>query len=392
VVAVEASPTGQAEDASGNDMESIGLTQDGALVREAQGGNRVAFAQLVQTYDQAVLRLALRLTGSESDALDIHLEAFLKVYKKLDDFRFECSFATWIYRIVTNVCLDHLRKNRIRKRNGAIELNDDDALNQLSDDRPGNSTEQQLLGGELSAQILRALKRLTPCERIVFDLKHFHGLTLRNVSEILNTSEGSVKAIFFRATRKLRFQLSRYTERRRPSMKQCCDKGVNQGQKAKRCLVTTTLAANEDNPMSELGPATPDRIVIMEGNGLLQMTLQQLFSSEGYEVDLVPDGLVGLEMLRQRPPSAVIVDLQHPGPSSYDLCKKIANLIPGLPLVILGASSDVAEKVLLLETGADDYVTAPFNSLELVARLRAIIRRAPRIGLEDSCPDKAGCL
>jgi RNA polymerase sigma-70 factor (ECF subfamily) len=63
-------------------MESIGFIQDGSLVRKAQGGDQAAFAQLVRTYDQAVLRLALRLTGSESDAQDIHQEAFLKVYKK----------------------------------------------------------------------------------------------------------------------------------------------------------------------------------------------------------------------------------------------------------------------------------------------------------------------
>jgi RNA polymerase sigma-70 factor, ECF subfamily len=372
-------------------MESIGFIQDGALVREAQGGNQAAFAQLVQTYDQAVLRLALRLTGSESDAQDIHQEAFLKVYKKLDGFRFECSFATWIYRIVTNVCLDHLRRNRVRKRNDAIEVHDDDVLNQLSDARPGNNPEQQLLGRELHVQILRALKRLTPRERMVFDLKHFHGLTLRNVSEILNTSEASVKTSFFRATRKLRFQLSRYTEKKRSSLKQCCDKGVNQGQKAKSRVVTTTLAATVNNPISELRPATRDRILIVEADGALQKFLRELFSRGGYEVDLVPDGLAGLEMLRQRRPLAVIVGLQHPGPSGYDLCKRIAKLIPGLPVVILGECSEVAEKVLLLETGADDYVTIPFSSRELVARLRALIRCTSRVGLESLYLDEAGC-
>jgi RNA polymerase sigma-70 factor, ECF subfamily len=205
-------------------MESLGYIQDGSLVREAQGGSKAAFGQLVHTYDQAVLRLALRLTGSQSDAQDIHQEAFLRVYKKLDGFRFECSFATWIYRIVTNICLDHLRRNQARKRNGTIEVNDDDLLNELSDDRPGNNPERQLLDQELSAQILRALKRLTPRERMVFDLKHFQGLTLRSVSEILNSSEGSVKMTFFRATQRLRFQLGRYTKRNRSSMKQCCNK------------------------------------------------------------------------------------------------------------------------------------------------------------------------
>lgn len=204
-------------------MESIGDIQEISLVREAQGGNQAAFTQLVHTYDQAVLRLALRLTGSQSDAQDIHQEAFIKAYKKLGGFRFECSFATWIYRVVTNVCLDHLRRNKARKRNGAIEVSDDDLLNGLPDNRPGNSPEQQLLDRELSAQIRRAMKRLTPRERMVIELKHFHGLKLRSVSEILNTSEGSVKMTFFRATRKLRFQLDRYTRTNRSSIKQYSD-------------------------------------------------------------------------------------------------------------------------------------------------------------------------
>jgi RNA polymerase sigma-70 factor (ECF subfamily) len=372
-------------------MENIGYIQDGSLVREAQGGNQAAFTQLVHTYDQAVLRLALRLTGSQSDAQDIHQEAFIKAYKKLNGFRFECSFATWIYRIVTNVCLDHLRRNQARKRNGAIEVSNDDLLNQLPDDRPGNNPEQQLLDRELSAQIRRAMKRLTPRERMVFDLKHFHGLTLRGVSEILNIPEGSVKMIFYRATRKLRFQLDRYTRRSKSSIKQCSDNGVNQRQKAERLVITTPLAATVNTPMPELRPATPDRLLIIGNNDALQKTLQALFSSEGYEVDLVSDDVAGLQMLHQRRPSAVIIDLRPPGPLGCDLCRTIANLMPGLPVVILSASSEVAEKVLLLEAGADDYVTIPFSSRELVARLRAFIRRASRVGLESLYFDQAGC-
>ena len=206
-------------------MESIDCIQDCCLVREAQGGNQAAFEQLVQVYDQAVLRLALRITGSESDAQDIHQEAFLKIYKKLDGFRFECSFSTWIYRIVTNVCLDHLRRSRARRKSSAIEV-DDNLLDQVSDDRPANNPERQLLDQELSAQILRALRRLTPRERVVFDLRHFQGLRLRRVSEILNASEASVKMTFFRATRKLRFQLGKYTRKR--SCSKQSNHGVNQ--------------------------------------------------------------------------------------------------------------------------------------------------------------------
>jgi DNA-binding response OmpR family regulator len=121
-----------------------------------------------------------------------------------------------------------------------------------------------------------------------------------------------------------------------------------------------------------------DRIVVIEHDGALQKILERLFSSEGYEVDVVPGGTAGLELLRQRPPSVVILDLPYPESAGCDLCRTIANLLPGLPLVILSASSDVADKALLLETGADDYVTIPFNPRELVERLRVLRRRAPR--------------
>jgi DNA-binding response OmpR family regulator len=151
----------------------------------------------------------------------------------------------------------------------------------------------------------------------------------------------------------------------------------------KEKLVAIATFGTLNAPVSGLRPATMDRILVIEDDGALRKVLWRLFSSQGYEVDVVPDGAAGLEMLGQRPPSAVIVDLQHPGSSGCDLCKKIANLIPGLPLVILSASSDVAHKVLLLEMGADDYVTIPFSPRELVARLRASIRRALRLSPED---------
>src|SRR5574341_1327097 len=85
------------------------------LVLEAQNGSRVAFEELVRKYDQSVLRMALNLVRSDEDARDIYQEAFLRVYRNLGRFRFECSFYTWIYRIVTNACLDHLRRKSARK-------------------------------------------------------------------------------------------------------------------------------------------------------------------------------------------------------------------------------------------------------------------------------------
>jgi DNA-binding response OmpR family regulator len=147
-------------------------------------------------------------------------------------------------------------------------------------------------------------------------------------------------------------------------------------------MAVTTLAATSNTPISELRSASMERILVIEGDGALRKILRRLLSSEGYEVDVVPDVICGLEKLRQGVPAAVVLDLPRPGSSGRDLCKKLADLIRGLPLVILSGSSDVADKVLLPEMGADDYVTVPFSPRELVARLRALIRRASRVSPE----------
>jgi RNA polymerase sigma-70 factor (ECF subfamily) len=185
---------------------------DTMLIREAQRGNRVAFEDLVRHYDQAVLRLAFHLTGSESDAQDIYQEAFLKAYRNVGSFRFECSFYTWIYRIVTNLCLDHLRKKQVRKEDANVATDSSgeeyDLLAQVPDKRAGANPERDLMRRELGGRINRALERLTPRERMVFELKHYHGMKLRTVGEILNTTEETAKNTLFRATQKLRGSLA----------------------------------------------------------------------------------------------------------------------------------------------------------------------------------------
>ena len=116
---------------------------DTELIREAQRGNHAAFEELVRQYDGAVLRLAYHLTRSEQDAQDIYQEAFLKAYRNINNFRFECSFYTWIYRIVTNLCLDLLRKRQVRKEDSAVATDSEggtyDLLDQVADQRSGAS-------------------------------------------------------------------------------------------------------------------------------------------------------------------------------------------------------------------------------------------------------------
>ena len=185
---------------------------DAELIREAQRGNRAAFEELVRQYDQTVLRLALHLTGSEHEAKDIYQEAFLKAYRNLGSFRFESSFYTWIYRIVTNLCLDHLRRKQVRKEDSPVIRDEDgkevDLLAQVADERPSASPERDLMRRELAARIAKALNKLTPRERIVFEMKHYEGLRLRTIGEALNTTEETAKNTLFRATQKLRAALA----------------------------------------------------------------------------------------------------------------------------------------------------------------------------------------
>src|SRR3954447_1456433 len=205
---------------SSNNISSRGLmvgqsqsrVNDADLIREAQQGNKAAFEELVRQYDSAVLRLALHLTNSEADAKDIYQEAFLKAYRNLGSFRFECSFYTWIYRIVTNLSLDYLRRKQVRKEDAPVMTDEHgeeySLLDQVADERAGASPERQLMKREMAKRIGAALTKLTPRERMVFEMKHYQGLKLRTIGEALNTTEETAKNTLFRATQKLRASLA----------------------------------------------------------------------------------------------------------------------------------------------------------------------------------------
>jgi RNA polymerase sigma-70 factor (ECF subfamily) len=210
VLAAAVGASGERRSSHSGEMVSQALSRvnDSELIRAAQRGDRSAFEALVRQYDQPVLRLALHLTGSEADARDVYQEAFLKAYRHIANFRFECSFYTWIYRIVTNLCLDHLRKKQTRREDPQTVVDssgrETDVLDRVSDDRAGANPERDLMRRELGAKIAQALTRLTPRERMVFELKHYQGLRLRTIGEMLNTTEETAKNTLFRATQKLR--------------------------------------------------------------------------------------------------------------------------------------------------------------------------------------------
>jgi RNA polymerase sigma-70 factor (ECF subfamily) len=178
-----------------------------ALIRAAQAGDQAAFEQLVYAYDQGVLRLAMNLLRSPEDARDVYQEAFLRVFRNLHSFRFDCSFHTWLYRIVTNLCLDHMRKRKVRKEEPAILTTPDGPLDRMEaapEERAHGDPQRQLFSGQVRKRIKETLGGLTPRERMVFELRHYQGLRLRRIGEILGTTEEAAKNCLFRATQKMR--------------------------------------------------------------------------------------------------------------------------------------------------------------------------------------------
>jgi RNA polymerase sigma-70 factor (ECF subfamily) len=181
-----------------------------SLIRAAQRGDQDAFEQLVRMYDQSVLRLAMNLLQSPEDARDVYQEAFLRVFRNLHAFRFDCSFHTWLYRIVTNICLDQLRKRKVRKEESAVVETSDgiiDRMESFEEDAAEADPERTMWNRQLRQRIENALKDLTPRERMVFELRHYQGLRLRNIGEMLGTTEEAAKNCLFRATQKMRVVL-----------------------------------------------------------------------------------------------------------------------------------------------------------------------------------------
>jgi len=118
-----------------------------------------------------------------------------------------------------------------------------------------------------------------------------------------------------------------------------------------------------------------DTILVVEDSRPMQRTLRRLFESDGLEVQIASDGVFGLELFQKHVPSAVVLDLKLPRLPGKELCRAFKAQEASVPIVVLSANSDVEDKVLLLELGADDYVTKPFSPKELLARVRRAMRR-----------------
>jgi RNA polymerase sigma-70 factor (ECF subfamily) len=182
---------------------------DVALVRRCQQGDDRAFDELVTKYRSRVFAMIYHLVHNEQDAWDLAQDGFLKAWKSLDRFRFQSSFYTWLYRIMTNVAIDWLRKKQIQ---AGQEFDDSIALQDLepgSDLAPKSAPLpiEKLAGKEIRQRIDAAIGKLSPEHRAVILLKEVEDLQYHEIAESVGCSIGTVMSRLFYARKKLQVML-----------------------------------------------------------------------------------------------------------------------------------------------------------------------------------------
>jgi len=184
---------------------------DTDLIIQAQKGNQNAFEELVYRYDRNVLSVALKYANNEDDAKDLYQEVFIRVYRGLRNFRFQSEFSTWLFRITTNVCLTYKSRSKEHLRVSIDRSFDDDEQEINSSPElvyEGSSPEEISSGTNIGEIVNDAVESLSPKQRMTFILKHYEGYKIREIAEMMNCKEGTVKKYLFDATKNLRKKLS----------------------------------------------------------------------------------------------------------------------------------------------------------------------------------------
>lgn len=171
------------------------------LVARASQGDTNAFEALVRLHERYVFNLALRVVRDYDEAADLAQQAFIRAWHALPDFRGEARFRTWLYRIVTNVCLSRIP--HMRRELAALEMNEEALF--LSEE--GSQPEQHLLDTHLRASIQQAFAELPEGYRLLVTLRHLQGMSYEEIAQVTDLPLGTVKTGIFRARRLLRLAL-----------------------------------------------------------------------------------------------------------------------------------------------------------------------------------------
>jgi RNA polymerase sigma-70 factor (ECF subfamily) len=188
-------------------VENDSQQSEQILLEQIRAGHPTAFEQLVLSQAPRMINLAYRLVGNREEAEDIAQEAFLRLHRSLDRFRGECSLGSWLYRIVSRLAIDHLRREKLR-RNLFFFRHSNDEPDPLDMAAGGDPSSVEILEAEETGRrLLAALDRLSARQRAVFVLRHQEGLPLKEIAAVLKLEEGTIKAHLHRAVHALRVEL-----------------------------------------------------------------------------------------------------------------------------------------------------------------------------------------
>ena len=177
--------------------------QEAAVIRRVLDGDGNAFEDLVAAYEKNVYNLALRSTVYAQDAEDMAQEAFVKAYTSLPGFRGDSKFSVWLYRIVSNVCLDFLRRQNRRPASSLSQEDEDGEETQMDIPDESQSPEQLLERSLTQEAVQRGLQSLSAEQRQILLLREIQGLSYEEIAETLDLEAGTVKSRIFRARKKL---------------------------------------------------------------------------------------------------------------------------------------------------------------------------------------------
>ena len=186
--------------------------EEQAILERIRKGDESGFEELVKDHTGEVVGLAWRLVGNRVDAEDLAQEAFLRLYRSLPNFRGESRISTWLYRTTTRLAIDHLRRERI-KRKLFFFRRDNDAPDpvELACD-PGNNPDRDFQSQQAMQTLRRSLSKLSSRQQVIFTLRHYEGLALKEIAAHLGLQTGTVKAHLHRAVTQLRKDLVDYRE------------------------------------------------------------------------------------------------------------------------------------------------------------------------------------
>lgn len=195
--------------ASNDEARNIEAEEDRALISEAKSGSAAAFRKLVERHQRRAFAIAVGLVRDENDAREIVQEAFLRVHRGLDRFEGGSSFFTWLYRIVTNLAIDLMRKPSRRESEALDESSIDDGIDQPLVARIDGSDPQDVVRrGEMRRRIEAALEELPPYHRGVILMREVEGLSYEEMAEAMGVSKGTIMSRLFHARRKLQRALA----------------------------------------------------------------------------------------------------------------------------------------------------------------------------------------